>query len=139
MIRIYDPQLPDIVLNHPDVRPTVEKGAGYISIADHIRDPRNVVFAWPYGFVLFIYKAEGEYEGHVAFLPHGRGATALAAVRSAIDRLFADHGCRVIRAAVPQVLPQVGFLVRRLGFAFEGADPEKPVDHFVMEAEKWAV
>lgn len=125
--------LADLILNHPDVRPTMEKGDHAITVKNILADPANVVYANAEGVVVFIHKGGGVYEGHMAFLPHGRGAAALKAVKIALDRLFTEHKARAVTAGVPLQLRASRFLVRRLGFASKGIREDGLVENFIME------
>jgi hypothetical protein len=138
VIQQLDNQLVDIIINHPDVRPTVEKGDHYITSAE-LFNGENIIYGSPLGAILFVHKGGGVYEGHIAFLPQGRGKAALQACSEALDHLFREHKARKVVASIPLMLRPARFLVRRLGFASEGVDPAKSVEHFVMEAESWAV
>lgn len=138
MIQLTTPVFADIILNHPDVRPTVEQGDGYATARDILADTSNVVYAHEWGIVVFIHKGSGVYEGHIAFMPQGRGAAAIKACQSALDRLFRDHKAQAVTAAVPLQLRAARFLVRRLGFASRGIREDKPVEEFIMEAASWA-
>lgn len=138
MLRQTDNRLSDIILNHPDVRPTVEQGDNAISVQNVMLDPRNVVMASDTTLAVFVNKAEGVYEGHIACLPAGRGSKGFADAKEALDRLFREFGAQAVHAAVPLRLREARILVRRLGFASRGISQEKPVEEFIMEAESWA-
>lgn len=134
MYRATQPKMVDLIVNHPEVRPTMEKGDHRIDSSDVVLNLRNVVFVFDVGVVLFIYAEPGVYEGHIGFLRCGRGAVAVGCGREALDRLFTDHGAQRVSAAVPLQLPGARYLCRRLGFASLGADHGAGVEHFVKEA-----
>jgi hypothetical protein len=137
MIQLRTPILVDIILNHPDVRPTMEKGDHAISV-EPLLDGKNVAYANDSTVVLFLNKGAGRYEGHIASMPHGRGAATLKAGKEALDRLFTDHRAAAVEAAIPLELREARMLVRRLGFASLGIRKDKPVEDFIMEAASWA-
>jgi hypothetical protein len=132
----FSPKLVEAFVNHPDVRPTMQTGDYRLEAGDILANPDNVVFASEAGVVLFIYKGNGSYAGHMAFLPDKRGKVALRDAASARDRLFRDYGAQQITVAVPSQLRHVSFLVRRLGFALVGRDNQQ--EFFVMERASWA-
>lgn len=122
------------IVNHPTIRPTIEQGDHRVDVTDFVMNTDNVVYACEHGVALFKGVEPGVFEGHVAFLPAGRGAIALREGKDALDRLFADHGAQRVSAAVPLQLPGARYLCRRLGFVSLGADSGGKVEHFVMEA-----
>ena len=138
MIQLTYPLLANLIVNHPDVRPTMEKGEHFLDSTEIVSNPENVVFADEHTVIIFIGKGEGRFGIHLASMPEGRGAAVLKALRSALDRLFRDHGAVAVEAAIPLQLREVGFLARRLGFRSLGIAEDKPVEMFIMEAESWA-
>lgn len=123
----------DVVINHPEVRPTVERGTHRLASLGLLSDAANVCFAGEGGAALFIHKGGGTYEGHVFLVPASRGATGLAFGKAALERLFARDGVRKVVADVPWELPAARAYVRRLGFYSRGRHPELPAEMFVME------
>lgn len=138
MIHTQHPRLVNAMVNHPDVRPTIESGEHRLDAYDIVRDPNNVVYVNEHGVVIFLGRGNGEYDLHGGFLTPYRGKVALQDVSGAIDRLFNEHRATTIRVSIPVVLSPARFFVRRLGFRSLGVDPAKPVEHFIMEAESWA-
>lgn len=137
MIRQTDSYLADIIMNHPDVRPTIHDGDWRGTVERHVADPANAIYANATGCVAFIYSGNGVYSGHVAFLPEGRGCKAIKDCTDALEQLFWDHGARRVIAEIPLELRAARFLVRRLGFVSRGRDRSKSVEHFKLEAKQW--
>lgn len=130
--------LGDIVLNHPDVRPTMEKGDHYISNEVIVSLPRNVVLANDWMVAVFLYKAEGIYLGHIGVMPQARGKVAVEGGKSALDRLFREFGARRVEARIPLQLRQARFYVKKVGFVSDGIDADGVYENFSVEAERWA-
>lgn len=124
----------DLIINHPDVRPTVQKGCDRLSSVDVLSDYRNICYGGEGGVAIFIWKGEGVYEGHVFLVPGCRGACGLAFGKAALRALFASGACCKVVAEVPWELPAARWYVRRLGFVSRGRDTEQPVELFQMEA-----
>lgn len=124
-------KLVDAIINHPDVRPTIDRGDEHISCRRHIDDSRNLFFVNSYGVVFFKYLAPGFYEVHTGFIKAGRGATAFNSLRSAIESVLADHGGQKIAAAIPLQLRPARIMCRMLGFASTGRDPQQ--EFFALE------
>lgn len=137
MRETFNTRLVEAFINHPEVRPTMQGGDYRLEAGELLANPDNVVFASEAGVVLFIYKGNGAYDVHTAFLPDQRGKVALEALRSAHDRLFRDYGAQIVYASIPAQLRHVSFLARRLGFAFVSRDNHQ--EFFVMERASWAV
>lgn len=138
MIHVHSAGLANALFNHPDIRPTLEKGDHRLYAEDIVRDPRNVLFANEHGAVMFLGRSSGVYDLHGGFLRAYRGKVALADTSVALDRLFKGHNAKRVNVRVPYVLRPARIFVRKLGFTSLGLDPVKPIEHFTMEAEKWA-
>lgn len=123
----------DLIINHPEVRPTAQGGTERLSSLSVLSDYRNLCYAGEGGVALFIYKAPGIYEGHIFLVPGCRGACGLAFGKAALEALFADGGVHTVVAEVPWELPAARWYVRRLGFVSLGRQPEQPVELFKME------
>ena len=139
MMRHTRPQLVNALINHPDIRPTMERGEHRIDSTEVVENLNNVVFASEHGVIVFLYKGEGVYEGHIGLLAACRGKQGLKLAGEALDRLFGQYNARKVTSAIPNALPQAKMFVRRLGFTSEGVAEDKPVENFVMEARRWAV
>lgn len=122
MFRTKSHTLIDAIVNHPDVRPTLEAGNHRLFSQDVLDDDDNVVFAGEQGAIIFINEGEGVYRGHIAFLRDGRGKAALQAGRECLDKLFAAFDASKVVAAVPLQLRAARLLCRMLGFRSTGAD-----------------
>lgn len=131
MFRSHSHKLVDAILNHPDVRPTINKGDERISCRRHIDDPRNIFLVNSYGFAFFKYLDEGFYDLHTGFIATGRGATAFNSLRSALESVFTDHGGQKIAAAIPLQLRPARIMCRMLGFSSVGRDPQQ--EFFALE------
>lgn len=112
----------DAIVNHPDVRPTIENGSERIDSSTVLDDPDNVVYANENGAVLFIRERPGVYRGHIGMLANGRGKLALAFGRECLDDLFTRFDASLVVASVPLRLRHARLLCRMLGFRSTGAD-----------------
>lgn len=117
--------LVNAVLNHPDVRPTIEAGIQYLDSRAIISDPENVVYAGEEGVALFTVIQPGLYRGHIGLLPQYRGATGLKAARDVLDDLFKHRVVTAVVAAVPLRLRQARLFCKMLGFETKTLDPEQ--------------
>lgn len=136
MFRTYSKNLVEIVVNHPDIRPTIQGGDYRLDANDVMNDTRNIAFACETGVVLFIYKEPGVYQLHGGFVNCGRGANAVAEVRNAIETVMSRFNARKVQVAVPLQLRAARMFCRLVGFTSEGSDPTQ--EHFVIEGGlKW--
>lgn len=137
MIRTRSYKLVDKLLNHPDIRPTIEKGDYYVCSAELISHPRNLFYICEHGVVFFIHLHHDVYGGHYGFLRSGRGKVARQATRDAIDDLFSRHGATKLVAAIPLQLRAARLLCRLVGLRSIGQDDQQ--EHFVIEGgPAWA-
>ena len=134
-MNIHKPSLDfvELVINHPDVRPTVQSGNHRIyPAADD-----TIYLAFDYGVAMFR-RFWDEYDGHIFVLPAGRGAPALAFGRAALARLSTmSPPEQRLRTGVPLVLPASRIYCRRLGLKPEGRDLFN--EYFSTEISRWAV
>lgn len=137
VFRTHAPELVDLYINHPSVRPTMQQGTERLSSEDIVNNRANIVLASEIGCVLFIGEASGVYAGHIAAIEDQRGVLALALGKAALTALFGIYEALTCRAAVPLQLPAARWLVRRLGFTSLGVDPDGMDELFVMEASTW--
>lgn len=133
MFKTRSYKLVDVIANHPDVRPTIEMGDYYISSADLLSNPNNVVYASEdgYGIVIFVHLRPGVYQIHVGFLKHGRGGIARKAIRWCMDDLWQRYEASRIVAAIPLQLRACRLLCRIVGFRSLGTDAQQ--EHFIFE------
>lgn len=89
------------VANHPDVRPGLGSD-GLLDLADVIGNPANVTLIFDHGGFVVHKKDIGIYECHSLFLPEGRGAAVLAAVREAMRYMFTATDCLEVQTRVPE-------------------------------------
>lgn len=137
MIRTCSAKLVDAIVNHPSIRPTIELGTYRIDSSDLLSDDGTVIYASEDGVVIFIPKGWGIYEGHMAFLPWGRGKVMLSHCRAALDGIFGDFGAEKVTAAVPMQLPAARISCRLLGFASHGPDEAGTSEIFTLEREAY--
>jgi hypothetical protein len=133
VFRTASPTLLDLMANHPTVRPTLQSGTYRLESAELLADPRNVCLACEGGAALFLWVAQGVYNGHILLLEGHRGALGLAFGRKALGALKAIVGACIIRAATPRVLPAVGQYATRLGFVSKGVSLDGQEKLFELE------
>lgn len=124
-------KLVDAIINHPDVRPTMEQGTERITCRMHIYDSRNLFYVNSYGFAFFKYLAPGFYDLHAGFLREGRGSVAFSSLRSALEAVFTEHGAQKVAAAIPSQLRAARIMCRMLGFTSVEGDPRQ--EFFALE------
>lgn len=123
----------DLVINHPDVRPTVQHGAHRL----YADTDEAIYLAFDYGVAMFRTFGK-EVDGHIFVLPAGRGAPALAFGKAALERLttLVPPETRRLRTGVPLQLPAARIYCRRLGLKPEGRDLFN--EYFTAEIAEWA-
>jgi hypothetical protein len=131
MFRTFSTKLVNAIINHPDIRPTIQGGDYYLDSREVVEDPDNIVFICSYGVILFLSQGGGVYDGHIAFVKAGRGKVALQAAKRALDDLYAARAVSKVTAAVPLQLRAARLLCRLLGFVAVGQDPKQ--EFFVLE------
>lgn len=134
ILRTRNPKLVDAIINHPSVRPTAQEGEERLSSDDVLAENENIIYTDGGGAVAFIYKGDGEYEGHIFCVETSRGRAALALGRAALGALFRLPQTSRVVCAVPLQLRAARWLVRRLGFEHVMIDPVNEFEHFKMEA-----
>lgn len=123
----------DLMINHADVRPTIEQGDHRLSSLELLTDHRNVCLAGTGGAALFVWVREGVYKGHILLLKHARGSQGFAFGKAALAVMFDRHGALTVEAAVPKALPAARTYVRRLGFLSKGDSPDGLEELFLLE------
>lgn len=88
------------VANHADVRPMLG-GSGTLDLTGALADPNNVALQGEFGGFVGMKLEPGVYECHSMFLPGGRGAFALEAMREGLRYLFARTDCIEVVTKVP--------------------------------------
>jgi hypothetical protein len=131
------PAFVDLIINHPDVRPTVQQGTDELDSEDIVTNPDNFIQAYEGGVAVFVGLGEGVFEGHIFALPASRGAEALRFGKLALQALFTKRrACRLV-AQVPLQLPAARVYCRRLGLKSESRDLF--YEFFSTEKASWAV
>jgi hypothetical protein len=138
LARTFNPKLVDLIVNHPSVRGTIEQGCEAISSRSVVLDRQNIILASPIGVAIFIPEAERIYGGHIAVLAGHRGRAALTLATEALKQVFCVYKAEEVRASVPLVLPAARYLCRAVGFTPLGVCSAAGVEHFKMEAGRWA-
>lgn len=93
--RDYNADFINSVINHPEVKDGAEvKGVGDASLL--AANLNNFVLVTEFGGFIVIKKMAGLYECHTQFLPEGRGAHAVEAVREALRYMFTLTDCERI-------------------------------------------
>lgn len=122
MFRTFSRSLVDAVINHPDVRPTMEAGIHILRSVDVLSDTRNVVYACEHGVAVCIWERSGVYKVHIGLLKGGRGKVGLAFAKECVDDLFKRFGASVLHTAIPLQLRAARLFCRLLGFRSTGND-----------------
>lgn len=130
------PYFVNVIINHPDVRSTFERGEHRVYSEDVVLKPENACYAYDSGVAVFVGLGGGVYEGHIAVLKPSRGSEGLLFGRAALQRLFTERRASKLVAHVPLVLPAARFYCRRLGLVSESRDLFE--ETFTMENTQWA-
>lgn len=114
--------------------------------ADWLAGEGNVPITFGNGdVVLFDNEGDGAYSIHVLF--KGRGRTAIEHAREAIDRMFIEHGAKLIIGMVPAFRRDVKLLARWTGMRSAGIRygpegvglPYVEFELFVLSKFQWKV
>lgn len=124
----------DAIINHPDIRPTIERGAEPLSSAGILHDLDNVVLAGLGGLAVFTPVGQGVFKGHIMLLRGSRGVHGLAFGHKALQTMFEAHKASKVTAAVPLELSAARWYVRRLGFTSFGVAEDGLQELFELEA-----
>lgn len=125
MFRTHSRPLVDAIINHPDVRPTIERGSHRLSSKEVLDNFRNFVYAGEHGMIAFLYEREGVYKGHIAMLKSGRGSIAVREGRACLGDFFRKLEPSVVHASVPLQLRGARLFCRLVGFRSTGADEKQ--------------
>lgn len=145
MTRTMDVRHINTVANHPDVRPFLG-GDGPLDLTAVVSDPQNFAFVTDHGAVLWWALGAGRYDVHTLFLPEGRGAESLQALRDVAHFMFTRTDCIEARTTVPTENRAAAVAARRAGcqplFATRipwtnGARVEAEV--FSLSLDRWAL
>lgn len=121
--RTSSAHLVNVFINHPDIRPTIEKGEHELNSLELLTDHRNIVLCGEGGGAVFLAQPEDNvYEGHIFLLKGQRGAVGLAFGKAALAAMFGLYEASTIVAKVPMRLPAARMYVRKLGFSSTGED-----------------
>lgn len=97
--RTFDPAFLNTVVNHPEVRPSLE-GEGPLDISPQALNPGNYVLQSEFGGFILIRHEPSRYEVHSQFLP-GMGTHPIKAMRAAQEWMFTRTDCEAIVSRVP--------------------------------------
>lgn len=125
----------NLMINHDDIRGTIQGGTEWLDATDLLLDSRNVCLAGTGGAALFMWQAPGVYKGHIWLLRGARGVGGFAFGQTALAVMFGQHGAVRIVAAVPLQLPAARVYVRRLGFLSSGVSPNGLDELFELEKQ----
>lgn len=90
--RHYKPDFINSVINDPSVKEGAEiKGVADVSAI--VENLNNFILATEFGGFVVIKKMPALYECHTQFLPEGRGAHALEAIKEALRYMFIQTDC----------------------------------------------
>lgn len=133
--RTFSPELVDLYINHPSIRPTIDRTAiGRLSSEDIVGWPGNVVIVGEPGVFIFAGLGSGRYIAHVGILDDHRGRAAWQLGKAAFGMLFGQYDARSCVAEAPLALPHVAAFARRLGFTGLGVDLDAGIEHLIKES-----
>lgn len=143
--RTMDVAFLNSVANNPDVRPMLG-GSGPLDFTQLLNDANNVGFEGEFGGFIVVKLEGGVYECHSLFLPEGRGAFVLEAMKEGLRYLFVKTDCIEVVTKAPVdnraafgAARGMGFMTSyRLDRGWMGADGEMgPVDCMALSFKKW--
>jgi hypothetical protein len=117
--------LANAIVNHPDIRPTLESGSQYLDSRELISDPDNLVYAGEEGIVIFTFLRPGLFRGHIGLLAHARGKAGLAAASAVLDDMATRFESFAVVAGVPLQLRAARWFCKMLGFVTKTIDAEQ--------------
>jgi len=133
--RTHNTALVAAILNHPDIRPTIERvHVGPIDAAPLVGRHDVVCFAGEPGIYLFAHRGADEWQAHVGIFRRARGVQSLKMGIEAFAYLFGELGARRCHARAPLDLPQVAVFAKRLGFKRALLDPDSGFELLVKES-----
>lgn len=138
VFRTYSPELVNLYIRHPSVRPHVQEGAELPDSRDAVTNSANIFLASEVGVGIFLPCGEKAWDVHVVVIEEGRGKQAVAFGREAMRQIFAVHGANVCYTDTPLRLRGGRWFARQCGFTSLGEDTDEGVEHFIAEADKWA-
>lgn len=125
------------VTGHPEVKGLIQ--SPFPLTAGHVARAltRVRIYVYDGGVIAFEDKGMNIYEGHVAAVPGFRGRWLDEACRGALDDMFSapDVLARAVEARRPKGRPDVGMLLRRLGF--ERHSTERGVVRYMLTRDRW--
>jgi hypothetical protein len=120
--RCFDAERLNALVNHPDIRPHVGGDPDFPIDLTGALVGRNVFLLGEYGGFGLTWCAPGVYEVHTFILPQGRGAWALAAVRTGLAIMQAAYSASHIWTRVKPDAKAVRMFTRAAGFAHVGRE-----------------
>jgi hypothetical protein len=118
LLRSFDAERLNYLVNHPEVRPTAGgDGQSYIDLSPFVPDEANHFLGGEHGGVFWHWTAPDTYEAHIFILPEGRGRWALDFAAEAIGYIQ-DQGAVHLWARVSHRHTQLFTL--RVGFKPRG-------------------
>lgn len=105
LVRIFDPDVLNVLVNDPDVRPWVAPGAEPLNLGFAVGDWRNVVLvnAVPATMGILAHAQEpGIYEIHTQAKPGSRGAPLVGFVHEVLHWLFTRTDALELQTKVPE-------------------------------------
>ncbi len=107
------------ILNSPGVNGGASMGTGIQMDVEPVMRAGSIIFTNGVGAVSFTPTVPGQFEGHMFFLPEGRGKKAIDAVIESCEMMF-DRGAEKITARIPVSYKSSRLLTRRAGFKSAG-------------------
>lgn len=112
--RTFDPAFFNDICNRPDVRPGLG-GEGVLDTTEVVTNPKNFALRTEYGGFILIPHGAGFYSVHTQFATEGRGAHAIAAMRSGLDFMFTRTDAMRIFSHCPETNPAASRLAQAGG------------------------
>lgn len=129
------------VINDPSVLPYVACGiSGPLDAEKLVENDNNYFLANEYGGLLFVPSEPYVYQGHMMFLPQGRGYGVLGAAREAFFFMFTETDAIRLDAIFSHENTAVERLMKAMGFTKWG-DVEVngiPSHLYVLTLKEWA-
>ena len=114
IVRTFDPELVNSVVNAPEVRPFVGPGADFLDLSDHVSKPENLFLMGEHGGFALVWSAPEAYEVHTFILNGGRGKWARNAAQEAMNYM-AEQGASLLWTKIPDDQPNVAAFAAAMG------------------------
>lgn len=121
MIRSFDADAVNALVNHPTIRPGVG-GVGDLDLTQAVETLSNWFLLGEYGGFACCWSGPGIYEVHTFILPEGRGRWAIDAVSDAVAIMTAE-GAELLWTRVDPAAAHTKRFCKLTGFERAGVNP----------------